>query len=214
MSSTSTPLPRPTKSIAKPALWSLFALAGLSILFLYDLPMFNPANSAHGRMVANRLFLVPHILSAVTAIFLGPIQFSTRFRQRYLGLHRIFGKVYVGCVLVAAPCAVGLARHAPGILLFAAIVQAFLWVALTLAAFITARNRHITQHRQWMIRSYGVGCTIFVLTRVTDPIPAFHKFTPAELSVSILFYIILALVIPSFTSGWSEITTQRAPPAR
>jgi uncharacterized membrane protein len=193
----------------KPILWALFALAGLSVLFLYDIPMFNPANPDHDRMVANRLFLIPHILTAVTATLLGPIQFSTRFRRRYLGLHRLLGKVYVCCALIAAPLGLIVGRNAPGTLLLAGIVQPVLWFVFTLAAFLTARNRQIAQHRRWMVRSYAIGCTIFVFARVTNPIPTFHNFTPDQQGASLLFYMILALAIPELAFGWREIFTQR-----
>jgi uncharacterized membrane protein len=183
---------------------------GLTVLFFYDLPMFNPADPAHSRMVANRLFLIPHALTAIPTILIGPIQFSSRFRRRYLNLHRLFGKIYVVCVMIAAPTAVGMARHAPAILLSAAITQSTLWVTLTIAAFITVRNGQIAQHRQWMARSYGVGCVIFVLNRIIGLVPAFKDISPAQLSFNVLFFIVLALLLPSFYFGWHEITTKRA----
>ena len=39
------------------------------------------------------------------------------------------------------------------------------------AAYLTARNRQIQAHRQWMIRSYlfTLSC---IFTRVANPIPA------------------------------------------
>jgi hypothetical protein len=116
--------------------------------------------------------------------------------------------------MVAAPTAVGMARHAPGILLSAAITQSTVWLALTIAAFLTARNGQIAQHRQWMVRSYGVGCVIFVLNRVIDLIPAFKDISPEQLSFDVLFFMILALVLPSFYFGWHEITTRRATAAK
>lgn len=168
MSTIPTLIQRPQKSPTKSVLWTLFALAGLSVFFLYDLRMFSPANW-DARMISNRVFLIPHILTAVTAILLGPIQFSTRFRRRYLPLHRLLGKVYVVCSLLAAPLAIIIARNAPGALVLAALSQSTLWFVFTLAAYLTARKRQIAQHRRWMIRSYSVGCTIFVFARVTEP---------------------------------------------
>jgi uncharacterized membrane protein len=201
--------PSSLRNYSKPILWGLFALAFLSVLLLYDLPMFSPANPAHARMIANRPLLIPHILTAVTAFLLGPLQFSSRFRRRYLPLHRLLGKVYVCCALTAAPLGLIIARDAPGALFFAGIIQPVLWFVFTLAAYLAARNRQIAQHRRWMVRSYSVGCTIFVFARVTDPIPAFHNITPDQQGVHLLLYIILALAIPELAFGWHEIFTRR-----
>jgi uncharacterized membrane protein len=207
---TTAPLkPRYFRRYAKPVFWAAFALMALSVLILFDIPMLRPTHEAHGRMVANLPVLVPHAVAAVTALLLGPIQFSTRFRKRYTRLHRILGKVYIGCVFVAAPFAMLVGRGAPGALPFVGAVQASVWMILTLAAFLTARNRQIAEHRQWMIRSYGVGCTLFVFNRVTDPIPFFHNLPPDQLSVMILFFMVLALLIPSLVDGWPEIVTRR-----
>jgi uncharacterized membrane protein len=199
---------------SKLILWSIFALMGLSVFLFYDLPIFNPANPEHARMVANRLYLIPHALTAIPTILIGPIQFSSRFRRKYLNVHRLLGRIYVVCVMIAAPTSVGLAQYAPGILRFAGLTQAILWIALTYAAFLTARNGQIAQHRQWMVRSYGVGCTIFVLSRITNLIPALRVESPAQLSVNIMFFMLLAVVLPSFYFGWREITTRRPTTAK
>jgi uncharacterized membrane protein len=36
------------------------------------------------------------------ALLIGPFQFSSRFRQRHLRIHRIMGRVYLASVAVAA----------------------------------------------------------------------------------------------------------------
>jgi uncharacterized membrane protein len=201
--------PSPLRVYAKPALWATFALMALSVLIFYDLPILKPAHEAHGRMVAHLPILIPHALAAGTALLLGPLQFSSRFRKRYTPLHRLLGKVYIGCVFAAAPLAVLLGWHAPGSLPFVGTVQAGVWVILTLAAFLTARNRQIAEHRKWMIRSYAVGCSLFVLNRVTDPIAFFHNLSPDQFSVMLLFFMVLALLIPSIIDGWDAIVPRR-----
>ena len=64
-----------------------------------------------------------------------------------------------------------------------------------------------------MVRSYGVGCTIFVLTRITELVPSLRGISPAQLGINILFFMLLALVLPSFYFGWHEIMTPRPKPA-
>jgi hypothetical protein len=51
-------------------------------------------------------------------------------------------------------------------------MQAAAWIVCTTAAFITARNRQIAQHRQWMVRAYAVTFT-FVSSRVLNLWPLY-----------------------------------------
>ena len=48
-------------------------------------------------------WLLPHGLAGACAILLGPMQFSTRLRQRYTKLHRVVGRIYIAGAMVAAP---------------------------------------------------------------------------------------------------------------
>jgi uncharacterized membrane protein YraQ (UPF0718 family) len=47
-------------------------------------------------------WLLPHGLTAACALFLGPMQFSDRLRQRFTKLHRVVGRFYVAGVFIAA----------------------------------------------------------------------------------------------------------------
>lgn len=102
-----------------------------------------------------------HMLSGILFISLAPLQFVKRFRIKRLGLHRQLGRVLVGCALISGtyglisaivlPAFGGLPSEAAawffGPLFLFAIVRAF-WCA---------RNKKITQHRQWMIRAFALG---------------------------------------------------------
>ena len=123
-------------------------------------------------MIVDRYFLIPHAIAGVLATALGPFQFSTRFRQRHLATHRLMGKVYIISVFVAAPMVIILGRGftlRPGSSW--GDVQASLWLLCTLAAFITARNRQITVHRQWMVRSYAFTLN-FIFSRFLNFLPS------------------------------------------
>jgi uncharacterized membrane protein len=102
-----------------------------------------------------------HMLSGILFISLAPLQFITKVRSKRLELHRRLGRVLVCCALVsgayglistiALPAFGGLPSEAAawffGPLFLFAIVRAF-WCA---------RNKKITQHRQWMIRAFALG---------------------------------------------------------
>ena len=55
---------------------------------------------------AVRWWLPVRGLAGVLALFLGPLQFSNRIRQRHLRQHRIVRRCYVGGVPMAAPVAI------------------------------------------------------------------------------------------------------------
>jgi hypothetical protein len=114
-------------------------------------------------------------------------------------------------VLIAAPLAVILSnhRHDPRAKYFvvAILVQAGTWIITTLAAFLTARNRHFRQHREWMVRSYAVTFT-FVGTRVLQPIPAWNHFSEASFAMTVIIIIFMAILIPDLALHWRELTTR------
>lgn len=50
-------------------------------------------------------WLVGHLLGGMTAILIGPFQFSKQFRNRYLKVHRTMGKIYLIAILIGSICA-------------------------------------------------------------------------------------------------------------
>ena len=48
-------------------------------------------------------WLLPHGIAGAYALFLGPMQFSDRLRQRHLQLHRVLGRIYVAGAFIAGP---------------------------------------------------------------------------------------------------------------
>lgn len=202
--------PRRT-SYAKAALWTVMALMTLSVIILSEIPLFKLTHPRHLHLVSIRWMLIPHALAGTTATLIGPLQLSTRLRSRHLTLHRILGRVYVVAILIAAPLAIYIAtiNHQPAIFYTGTIVQSGSWIVTTLAAFLTARNRHIQQHRQWVVRSYAVTFT-FILVRVLNPVPAWYNLSDDAFGAAILVIVFLALLIPDLAFHWRELTTRRA----
>jgi uncharacterized membrane protein len=54
------------------------------------------------QVIADRQLLIPHTLFGMMALLIGPIQFSSRFRQRHLKIHRVLGRIYVFSVFIGA----------------------------------------------------------------------------------------------------------------
>jgi uncharacterized membrane protein len=147
--------PARRKSLAKPTLWIAIGLAAISVLIFTEYPIVTHPDAYTTRLINDRFFLIPHAAAGLLAMLLGPFLFSTRSRSRHLKRHRIMGRVYVISIAIAAPMAFYLELRTPGVpMMFANGVMSVVWFLCTLAAFITARNRQLTPHRQWMIRSY------------------------------------------------------------
>jgi uncharacterized membrane protein len=210
MSTTTTPLARP-RIRSKHLLWYALGLAGISVLYYTDYPIIaHPHDPYSQKLVVDRFLLIPHAFFGMLATALGPFQFSTRFRQRHLSLHRLMGKVYVISIAITAPMALILGQRGFTFpMRFMGAVQPVLWFACTLAAFLTARNRQITVHRQWMIRSYAFTLN-FIFSRFFNFIPAYNSMSEIGLAMTLSLLTICYFFIPDIAFNWRELTHRRA----
>jgi uncharacterized membrane protein len=182
----------------------LFVFITSEVLLIIDYPMYHAYRL---QVIADRGLLIPHTLVGIFALLIGPINFSSRLRQRHLKLHRVLGRIYVVSVFIGAATGVVLAAGRPGFP--GTCGQAAAWVVCTTAAFITARNRHIVQHRQWMIRSYAVTFT-FVSSRVLNLWPRYWSHLGDSLSaVGVIAFTLASLLIVDLGLNWHELSTRR-----
>ena len=213
MSTATTPLARPrtSRNLTKHLLWYALGLAGISVLYYTDYPIIaHPHDPYTQKLIFDRFLLIPHAFFGVLATALGPFQFSTRFRQRHLSLHRLMGKVYVISIAITAPMALILGQRGFTFpMKFIGVVQPVLWFLCTAAAFITARNRHITVHRQWMIRSYAFTLN-FIFSRFFNFIPAYNSMSEIGLAMTLSLLTICYFFIPDIVFNWRELTHRRA----
>jgi uncharacterized membrane protein len=185
-------------------LTTLFVFRTSEVLLITDYPMYHAYRL---QVIADRGLLIPHTLAGTFALLAGPLQFSTRFRSRHLNLHRVLGRIYVVCVFVGAATGVALASGRPGFP--GTCGQASAWVVCTTAAFVTARNRHIIQHRQWMARSYAVTFT-FISSRVLNLWPRYWSHLGDTLSaVGVIGFTLASLLIVDLGFNWHELTMRR-----
>jgi uncharacterized membrane protein len=200
-----------TGSRFKTVLWvslgliTLFVFITSEVLLLTDYPMYHAYRL---QVIADRGLLIPHTLAGIFALLIGPINFSSRIRQGHLTLHRVLGRIYVVSVFVGSFTGIALAWGRPG--LPGTSMQAAAWIVCTTAAFITARNRHIIQHRQWMVRSYAVTFT-FVSSRMLNLWPRYWSHLGDSLSaVGVIAFTLASLLIVELGLNWRELTTRRA----
>jgi len=82
------------RSRFKTVLWiclgltTLFVIITSEVFLAADYPMYHAYRL---QVIADRHFLIPHTICGLVALLAGPVQFSTRFRQRHLKIHRILG---------------------------------------------------------------------------------------------------------------------------
>jgi uncharacterized membrane protein len=208
---TSTQLPpSPSRSRFKTFLWislgltALFVFITSELLLVTDYPMYHAYRL---QVIADRQLLIPHTLAGTLALLIGPINFSSRIRQRHLQLHRVLGRIYVISVFVGSFSGIALAAGRPG--LPGTSMQAAAWMVCTTAALITARNGQIVQHRQWMARSYAVTFT-FVSSRVLNLWPAYWSHLGDVLAaVGVIAFTLASLLIVDIGLNWRELTTRR-----
>jgi len=210
MPTTSLLTPRSSGSRFKTILW---ASLGLTVLFVFitselllvtDYPMYHAYRL---QVIADRHLLIPHTLAGTFALLIGPINFSSRIRQRYLQLHRILGRVYLISVFVGSFTGIALASGRPG--LPGTTMQAAAWMVCTTAAVIAARNRQIVVHRQWMARSYAVTFT-FVSSRVFNLVPAYWSHLGDVLSaVGVIAFTLASILLIDLGLNWHELTVRR-----
>jgi len=171
-------------------LTALFVFITSEVLLVADYPMYHAYRL---QVIADRHILIPHTLCGVIALLAGPVQFSSRFRQRHLKFHRVLGRSYVISVFIGALTGVALAAGRPG--MPGTCVQAAAWVVCTTGALITARNRQIARHRQWMVRSYAVTFT-FVSSRVLNLWPLYWSHLGDTLAaVGLIAFTLASLLV-------------------
>ena len=195
----------------KTILWTALGLTALFVFITSEVLLFTDYPMYHAyrlQVIADRHLLIPHSLSGVIALLIGPLQFSSRLRRRHVNFHRVLGLTYVVSVPIGALTGIALAAGRPG--LPGTFMQATAWIVCTAAAFITARNRQFVQHRQWMARSYAVTFT-FVSSRVLNLWPRYWSHLGDTLSaVGVIAFTLVSLLAVEIGLNWRELTTRRA----
>lgn len=158
-----------------------------------------------------------HIVPGALFMALGPFQFMPSIRARRLWQHRWSGRLFVAsgyvigisALVLTAQMAIGGANERAAILLFD---TAFLF-SLTRAMW-HIRHRDIVQHREWMIRAFGIGLGVATTRPIVGAFFAARQLTPQEF-FGIAFWLgfsataIVAEVWINVTRGRSVATYQQ-----
>jgi len=108
---------------------------------------------------AHRVGIYCHISASGLALLLGPFQFLTRLRQRWPGLHRGIGRIYLGVgVLVGGSAGLYMSQYAFGgpIARAGFALLAVLWLYSGFRALVAIRRGDIVEHQEWMVRNFSL----------------------------------------------------------
>ena len=159
-----------------------------------------------------RWLVLLHVLGGLTALLIGPFQFSSRFRQRHLRVHRIMGRIYLASVAAAAIVALYVSViHQKDMhdrqWVFALDIA---WLITGSMAFAAVRNGNIEVHRQWIARNYAFT-TVFVTVRVLGALPIPEAYG----SESGWILLLATLLLTEVGLSWRSVFTNRRlqPPA-
>lgn len=128
----------------------------------------------------NQLWVVMHLVGGSMALLLGPFQFWSFLRTRYMRLHRTVGKIYMFGVLL-----IGISSFRLSLISFcipcriSLFLLTFFAVLSTWLAWQAIKQRNIKVHRQMMVRSY-VCVIAFVAVRIDDILPLDFLFGVIE----------------------------------
>lgn len=155
----------------------------------------------------NQLWLAMHMVGGTLTLFLGPIQFWSFIRRRFMNFHRVLGKIYMlGIALIGIsagrlsfvsqciPCRISLFL----LTVFAVLSTFFAWKAI--------KTRNIKVHRQMIVRSY-ICVWAFVMVRV-DAVFSFDflfgdiKDPMFARTVQEYFWSFVPLLIAEITMVW------------
>lgn len=110
-------------------------------------------------------FLVLHVIGAMIALLVGPIQFVRAIRTRWPTFHRTTGRIYVISCALGAPTGfvLALGTSAGPIAAAGFGLSAVLWLVFTWLGVRSVLDGRLDDHRDWMLRSYAVAAGAITL---------------------------------------------------
>lgn len=117
-------------------------------------------------LIHYRVAFFAHVFSSIFVLLAGFTQFSKVIYQKLPKVHRRMGWFYVLIViLLAGPSGFVIGIYANGGLSsqIAFCLLAILWMFFTFKAVQSIRNKNITNHKEWMIRSFSLALSAITL---------------------------------------------------
>lgn len=114
---------------------------------------------------ARRVMFVLHVGMSPIALAIGAVQFLPKFRAQSINRHRWIGRTYALSILLGGISGMVLAIHMTTGLVASVgfFLLAMAWLVSTGIAVKHAIAREISQHREWMIRSFALTLSAVTL---------------------------------------------------
>ncbi len=192
--------------------WTFVGLMTAYVLYHNESFLINRADPVWQHYEPFKWWLLPHGLAGACALFLGPLQFWDRLRQRYIRLHRTLGWIYVVGAMIVAPLGAYIQffnerNHAPRSFTMAAGTDAAMLMLTTGIALFFILRGNIQQHRQWMTRSYAVAL-VFLEVRLLGGVLGLDDSLAAT-EILVWMGVIFAVPLADIVLNWQEFTRKK-----
>jgi len=199
---------------AKHVVFSVIALTSTYVLYHNERFIVESSHPVWQHYEPFKWWLLPHAVFGAIVLLFAPLQFSDRLRQRYTGVHRVMGRLYVLGAFVLAPLGAYIQYYqerlgAPRSFTILAVVDAFMLVGATALAFLFAVKRRIALHRQWAVRSYAIAL-VFIAGRFVLGITGWETLGVEIVQAAIWSCLALAVLLGDVSIHWKEICSALA----
>ena len=128
-----------------------------------------------------------HVFTSILVITSGLFQFSKTILNRYTGIHRVSGSIYlVTTLLISGPAALVMSFYANGGYPAQAsfVILSILWLGSTFLAYYFVRKKDYESHGKWMVRSYALTLSAVSLRLYSYLFNVFHfNMDPVDLYI-------------------------------
>jgi len=163
------------------------AAATRRVLVLYQPGIFEgkypPAAALDMGFAKHAGLTLVHIVPGALFFLLAPLQFVPSIRAKHLRLHRWLGRILVvsGLVIGVSSLVMSFTMNIGGVNETAATsVFGILFLFCLITAYRHIRRKEVAQHREWMIRTFGIALGVAATRPVVGMFFAFRKLTPHE----------------------------------
>lgn len=203
---------------AKYVVFILIAMMMGYVLYHNERFLIEPENPIWQHYEPFKWWLLPHGVFGAIVILLAPLQFSDRLRRRFTRLHRIIGRLFVTGAFVVAPLGVYIQYYterlgAPRSFTVLAVVNAVMLIVATALAFLFAYRRRITQHRQWVVRSYAIAL-VFIEGRFIMGVTGWEQLGVEIVQAIIWSCLAMSVLLGDLAIHWAEIRVALSSPAK
>jgi uncharacterized membrane protein len=144
---------------------------------------FPPAEAMDSGFARHLALTMVHIIPGALFMILAPLQFVPAIRAKHLSFHRWSGRLLFASGLVIGISAlvmsytmnIGGANEIAATTLFA-----ILFLICLVKAYRHIRRKEVAQHREWVIRMFGIGLGVATTRPIVGMFFAFRKLTPHE----------------------------------